>query len=305
MSSEGFSGQTDTADDYLITATADNGRVRALAVRSTALARQAAQRHATWPTATAALGRTLTAGTLLGALLKEEKYTVTIRVQGSGPLGSLIADADGQGGVRGYLQNPQVDLPLNEHGKLDVGSAVGLPGQLHITWDIGLRRPYTGTSELVSGEIGDDLTSYFYHSEQTPSVTALGVLVGSGGQVEAAGGVLVQLLPGASSHWAETLTASSRYLAGVSRQIAQGTGPEDLIDVALAGYNWQKGWQKKVRFQCRCSRERCRRLLQTAARADVQALLAEGKKAEMECHFCRQRYEFNPAELEEMLLEDV
>lgn len=290
-----------TAGDYVARATADGGTVRVLAVRSTALAAEAQRRHGTLPTAAAALGRVLTGTALLGALLKEDSHTVTVRVRGTGPLGTIIADSDGQGRVRGYVQNPQVDLPLNPQGKLDVAGAVGLPGDINVVWDLRLRQPYSGTAPLISGEIGEDFTAYFWRSEQTPSLVALGVLIGAGGQVTAAGGVLAQLLPGSSPHWSETLTENARLLTGISRLIAGGATPEDLIQRTLTGYEGVPGPRRPLVFQCRCSRERCRRLLASLGADELRDMLATEGKAEMECHFCREKYAFDAGELTRLL----
>lgn len=297
---EGFAGLP-TAGDYVARATADGGRVRVLAARSTELVAEAQRRHGALPTAAAALGRVLTGAALMGALLKEDNHTVTVRIRGVGPLGAIIADSDGQGRVRGYVQNPQVDLPLNPQGKLDVSGAVGLPGEINVVWDLHLRQPYSGTSPLATGEIGEDFTAYFWHSEQTPSLVALGVLVGPGGQVTAAGGVLAQLLPGSSAHWAETLTENSRHLVGISRLIAGGATPEELIQRTLMGYEGVTGPRRSLVFQCRCSRERCRRLLASLGADELRDMLDTDGQAEMECHFCRRKYHFDAEELTRLL----
>ncbi|HLS88753.1 MAG TPA: Hsp33 family molecular chaperone HslO [Sphingobacteriaceae bacterium] len=289
------------AGDYVARATADGGKVRVLAARSTRLVAEAQRRHGALPTAAAALGRVLTGAALMGALLKEDNHTVTVRIRGTGPLGAIIADSDGRGHVRGYVQNPQVNLPLNSQGKLDVSGAVGLPGEINVVWDLHLRQPYSGTAPLATGEIGEDFTAYFWRSEQTPSLVALGVLVGPGGQVMAAGGVLAQLLPGSSAHWAETLTENARQLAGISRLIAGGAAPEDLIERTLAGFEGVPGHRLPLVFQCRCSRERCRRLLASLGADELRDMLATDGQAEMECHFCRQKYLFDAEELGQLL----
>lgn len=286
--------------DLLVRATAAGGRIRALAARTTGLVEEARRRHGTTPTATAALGRVLTATALLAATL-DEGQSVTVRVLGSGPLGAVVAVGDTAGNVRGYVQHPGVLLPLNPQGKLDVGRAVGLPGYLHVTRDLGLREPYTGSVPLVSGEIGEDLTSYFFHSEQIPSLVSLGVLVAPDGTVLAAGGFFVQLLPGAEEQWAERLTRNAAELTGISRRIEAGLGPEDIVATALAGFEPRIHARKEIRFRCRCSRERTRALLAALGPDELDLMLAEDGAAELRCHFCNESYRFDGEELRELI----
>ena len=286
--------------DYLVRAVAGDGLVRALACRTTRLVEEARRRHDTWPTATAALGRVLTATALLAAQLKDGD-SVTVRVAGSGPLGALLATGEPDGSVRGYVRNPHVDLPLRPDGKLDVGGAVGLPGFLHVTRDLGLGRPYTGSVPLVSGEIGDDLTSFLVRSDQTPSVVGLGVLVNPDGQVRAAGGFVVQLLPGHHEDWARRLEDNVRALSGVSRLIDAGMTPEAILERGMAGLAPRILERQPLRFRCRCSRERVERALLSLGAAELEAMLREDGGAELRCHFCGATYRVSEEQMKGLL----
>ncbi|HEY8415252.1 MAG TPA: Hsp33 family molecular chaperone HslO, partial [Thermaerobacter sp.] len=275
--------------DYLVRAIAGDGLIRALACRTTGMVEEARRRHDTWPTATAALGRVLTATALLAAQLKDGA-SVTVRVTGSGPLGAIVATGEPSGDVRGYVRHPHVELPLRADGKLDVGGAVGLPGFLHVTRDLGLGRPYTGSVPLVSGEIGDDLTAFLARSDQTPAVVGLGVLVGPGGGVRAAGGFVLQLLPGYEERWAERLEANIQHLGGISRRIEAGMTPEEMVWRGLAGFSPHILDRQPVRFRCRCTRERVERALVSLGPDELAAMLREDGGAEVRCQFCARTY---------------
>jgi len=282
--------------DYLVRAIAGDGLIRALACRTTGVVEEARRRHDTWPTATAALGRVLTATALLAAQLKDGA-SVTVRVTGSGPLGAIVATGEPNGDVRGYVRNPHVDLPLRADGKLDVGGAVGLPGFLHVTRDLGLGHPYTGSVPLVSGEIGDDLTAFLARSDQTPAVVALGVLVGPGGGVRAAGGFVLQLLPGYEERWAERLEANIQHLGGISRRIEAGMTPEEMVWQGLAGFSPHILDRQPVRFRCQCTRERVERALVSLGPGELAAMLREDGGAEVRCQFCGRTYRLDGADL--------
>lgn len=284
----------------LVRAIAAGGQIRALALTATEVVEEARRRHDTWPTATAALGRSLMAVALLGATLKNDE-TVTLRIFGDGPLGGIITQADASGNLRGYVQEPHVDLPPKGPGKLDVGRAVG-QGHLYITRDLGLKEPYTGTSPLVSGEIAEDLTHYFAQSEQIPSVVALGVLVAPEGQVQAAGGFLLQLMPEASAGVIAALEANLEGIPPVSSQVAEGADAETLLRRALAGFELQMLESKEVRFACRCSRERMSEVLVALGWKELAEMAAEGG-AELRCHFCNETFQFNKAELEQLMFQ--
>lgn len=284
--------------NQLIQAIAANGQLRALAITATEMVEEARLRHQTLPTATAALGRCLMAAALLGATLKNEE-TVTLRVIGDGPLGGIIAQSGAGGWVRGYVQEPYTDLPPKEPGKLDVGKAVG-KGHLYITKDMGLKEPYTGTSLLVSGEIAEDLSYYFVQSEQTPTVAALGVLIAPNGQVSAAGGYLIQLLPGADEELIRLLETNVAAARPVSDLVEQGLSAELILETVLAGIDMQKLAEREVGLGCRCSKERLGGVLISLGWQELAEMAAEGG-AELKCHFCEEVYLFSKAELEQLI----
>jgi len=281
--------------DYLVRAIGGGGNVRAFAADTTALVNEARRRHGTWPTVTAALGRALTATALLSATLKDEAESLTVRIAGDGPAGGIICDADARGGVRGYVRNPHVDLPPRS-GKLDVAGAVGA-GHMHVTRQLALEGMYTGTSELVSGEIAEDLTYYLAQSEQTPSAVALGVLVGTDGAVIASGGYLVQLLPAVTESEREQLEVNLRALGPVSRAVEQGLTPEELLGTILAGIEHRVLEQRDVHFACRCSRDRALNSVMLVDPEGLESIIDADKGAEMTCHFCGEVYRFTEAEL--------
>lgn len=282
--------------DYLVRAVAGEGRVRALACRTTVLVEDARRRHDTWPTATAALGRVLTATAMLAALLKD-RGDVTVRLAGSGPLGAVVATGTPEGDVRGYVRHPHVHLPLRPDGKLDVGGAVGLPGLLSVTRDLGVGLPYTGSVPLVSGEIGEDFTAFLAKSEQVPSVVGLGVLVHPDGRVRAAGGFLLQLLPGYPEHWARRLEGHLEGLQGVSGLIDRGVSPEEILGRVLDGLSPRVVGRQPLRFRCRCSRERVRRALAGLGAHQLASMVGDGGGAEVRCHFCGTHYRLSEPEL--------
>ncbi len=275
--------------DYLVRATAAGERVRAIATVTTETVEDARIRHATSATATAALGRTLTAAALLSAGLKDGQL-VTLRVLGDGPAGGIITQADAAGRVRGYLMNPQADLPATPARKLDVGGLVGRNGTLHVTRDLGMRTPYYGSAPLVSGEIAEDLAAYFARSEQVPSAVALGVLVGRDLRVLAAGGLCVQALPGADPDVVARLEARVRDLPPITDLVAEGHTPEQLIDAALDGFASEAPSTGPVAFTCRCSRERVEGMLSVLGADELESLLAQEGQAEVTCRFCGDRY---------------
>lgn len=286
--------------DYWVSALTADGLIRVVAARTTQTVEEARRRHQTLPTATAALGRVLTATGIIAAGMADGQR-VTVRIVGEGPLGFVVADAKQRDAVRGYVKQPRVDLPLNADNKLDVAGAVGLPGWLHIVRDLGLREPYTGTTPLVSGEIGEDFTHYFAVSEQTPSLVALGVLIMPDQTVGAAGGLLVQRLPGADEHMADKLVANAGALSAISRLIERGWNPEDLIAAALQGFEYNVLERSPLRFQCDCSYERALGLLAALGREELAAMVAKKEAAELSCHFCGTRYQIPLQELVTLL----
>lgn len=284
--------------NQMIRVLAAEGQVRALAIDATAMVEEARSRHHTWPTATAALGRSLMAAALLGANLKNEE-TVTLRIIGDGPLGGVIAQANADGKIRGYVQEPQTDLPPKSPGKLDVGGAIG-QGHLYITRNLGLKEPYTGMSALVSGEIAEDLTHYFVQSEQTPTVVALGVLVAPNEEVLAAGGYLLQLMPGATEATISQLEANVAAIPPVSDLVYQGLNPQQILSQLLVGLTFEVIGSEDVCFDCPCSAERLSKVLVTLGWQELAEMAAEGG-AELSCHFCGDVYRFNKEELEEIM----
>lgn len=285
--------------DYLVRATAGHGQVRAFVCRTTVLCEEGRRRHDTWPTATAALGRVLTGAAMLGALLKREER-VTLQVLGDGPLGSAVAEADAQGRVRGYVRNPRIHLEPTAEGKLDVAGAVGRQGSLYVLRDLGLKEPYRGSVPLVSGEIAEDLTYYFARSEQTPSAVALGVLVDRDHSVKAAGGYLLQLLPGADPALAGELERTVAKTGQVTALIDAGRTPEEILAELLTPLGWEELGRLPLSYQCRCQRDRLGRVLVALGSQELEELSKQEEGAELVCRFCGERYRFSPAELSEL-----
>ncbi|MDF2963906.1 MAG: heat-shock protein Hsp33 [Paenibacillus sp.] len=284
--------------DYLIRATAMNGKVRAFAVRATGIVDEISKRHAMTPTATAALGRTVAAGLMMGAMLKGEEK-LTIIVKGGGPIGQIVVDANAHGEVRGYVDNPQVDLPLNEVGKLDVAGAVGTEGFLNIIKDLGLKEPYRGSIPIISGELAEDFTYYFVKSEQTPSAVALGVLVGVDYSVTSAGGFVIQLLPGLTDDEISLIELQLSRIGPITTMLEQGMDLEDILHRVLPEV--QVLGEAEAAFRCKCSRERVEQTLISLGRDEIEQLLKEDEKAEVICHFCNEAYRFGEEDLKSIL----
>ncbi|WP_370866647.1 Hsp33 family molecular chaperone HslO [Saccharibacillus sp. JS10] len=284
--------------DYLVRGTALGGKVRAFAVRSTNLVEELRRRHDTFPTATAALGRTLTTAAMMGAMLKGEEK-LTIQVKGNGPLGQIVADANAKGEVRGYVDHPHVHLPSNAMGKLDVAGAVGTEGFLYVIKDLGLKEPYRGSVPIVSGELGEDFTYYFAASEQTPSAVGIGVLVAPDNSVISSGGLIVQLLPGLSDEEIDAIEQAISALPPVSALIDQGLSPEEVLKWVLPDVQVQESMD--IHFRCQCSRERVERTLVSLGSEEIEAIIEEQGVAEVVCHFCNEAYQFEREDLESIL----
>ncbi len=285
--------------DYLVRGIGEDGQFRVFAATTTELVEEARSRHDTWPVASAALGRALTAGLLLGANLKGDDI-LTLRIFGDGPLGAVVVTANAAGDVRGYVQEPHIHLPARTAGKLPVGDAVGR-GYLHVTKDMGLKEPFTGSVELVSGEIGEDVARYLLTSEQTPSAVALGVLVGPDSRVKASGGIIIQLLPEAEETVLLHLEKVLGEMTPVSKLVDLGLGPEGIVAEVVRGLKVQYLEKTPVRFKCRCSRERVGDILAAMGKEEIMELLKEQGQAEVRCHFCGDRYIFEGDELESIL----
>jgi len=285
--------------DYLIRSISEDGKVRALAAVTTSTVERARQRHRTAPTATAALGRTLTAAGMLGATLRAGQ-SLMVRILGDGPLGGLLAASDAAGAVRGYVANPGVHLPLTPTGKLDVGRAVGR-GTLHVTIDLGMRVPYHGSVPLISGEIAEDVASYLVGSHQIPSLVALGVLVSREEQVIAAGGLMIQLLPGATDDVTAYLEERASVLPAITALISGGRTPEEIVDVALGTLPSKVVDRRPVQFQCRCSMQNVRDVLVCLGAKELRDILVEQGRVEVRCNFCGEQYNLNDADVEQLI----
>ena len=289
--------------DYIVRMIAKDAPIKAMAIQGRDLVQRAREIHHTLPVATAALGRTLLGASMMGQQLKEEDGSVTLRVSGGGPLGNILAVSDSQGNVRGYVQNGQVDLPLKGPAKLDVGQAVGTAGSLTVIKDLRLKEPYVGTIPLVSGEIAEDITAYFAESEQIPTACALGVLVDRDLSVAAAGGYLIQLLPGADDGVIDSIEAGIARVGQVTAQLSQGVTAEELLRLVLADFDLEVLEKAPVEYRCYCSRERMRSALASLGREELSKLIAEQGRAEMTCQFCDAVHVFEKEELEALMKE--
>ena len=286
--------------DYMIRATAANGQIRAFAATTRDLTEYARNAHNTSPVVTAALGRTMTAAVMMGSMLKGDKELLTVKIQGDGPIGSLTVTADSHGHVKGYAQNPVVLIQANSIGKLDVAGAIG-KGVLSVIKDIGLKDPYVGQTDLVSGEIAEDLTYYFAVSEQTPSSVGLGVLMNKDNTVRQAGGFIVQLMPFAEESTIAKLEENVQKITSVTNLLEEGHTPESLLDKVLEGFDVEINEKIPTKFYCNCSRERVEKALISIGRKELNEMIQEGKSIEMNCHFCNKNYEFTVEELKEIL----
>ncbi|MET3211023.1 UNVERIFIED_CONTAM: molecular chaperone Hsp33 [Paenibacillus sp. PvR008] len=284
--------------DRLIRGTALDGRVRAFAVRTTELVEELRRRHDTYPTATAALGRTLTAGAIMGSMLKG-KERLTIQVKGDGPIGQIVVDSNAVGEVRGYVSEPHVHLPSNSMGKLDVAGAVGTEGFIHIIKDLGLKEPYRGSTPIISGELGEDFTYYFAKSEQTPSAVGLGVLVDTDSSVIVAGGFIIQLLPGLDDDEITAIENAVGSIPPVTALLDQGLELDEMLRWMLPDVRVLD--EMDIHFQCECSGERVEKTLISLGESELKQLIEEEGQAEVVCHFCNEAYQFNKDELQNLL----
>lgn len=283
--------------DYLVRALAFDGKVRAFAVRTTDTIAEAQQRHGTWPTASAALGRSMTAGVMMGAMLKGEDK-LTVKVEGKGPIGAIIVDSNAKGEVRGYVTNPQTHFDLNEHGKLDVRRAVGTEGMITIVKDLGMRDFFTGQVPIVSGELGEDFTYYFAASEQVPSSVGLGVLVNPDNTILASGGFIIQLMPGIEDETITVIEEKLSKMEPVSKLLDKGLAPEQLLQEILGDENVQILEQLPVMFDCNCSKERFGTAILSLGESEIREMIEEDGQAEAQCHFCMETYSYSETELE-------
>jgi len=285
-------------DDYLVKSLAFNGEIRIYAARTTNLVEVANQNVSAYPTAAAAIGRTLTATVMMGSMLKGDE-TVTVRINGGGPIGLILADANAHGEVRGYASNPRVHFQYDS-GKLNVGMAVGTDGHLFVTKDLGLKDYFTGQVPLQTGEIGDDFTYYFAQSEQIPSAVGLGVLVSPENKVLAAGGFIIQVMPAASEATISVLEKTLELMRPVSDMVADGLTPENMIEELVGSDDFKVLDTVPLAFVCKCSKEKFAPVLASLGNEELEMMIKEDHGAEANCHFCSQKYQFTARELEDL-----
>lgn len=288
--------------DRILRATAGNGYIKMSAVSARDTVQRAKDIHGCTPTTAAALGRTLCAASMLGNLLKEDDGSLTIRINGGGPIGSVIAVSDSVGRVRGYVTDPSVDLPLRSDGKLDVGGAVGRDGTITVSRDIGLREPYIGSTQLVSGEIAEDLTAYMLESEQIPAACGLGVLIDTDLSLKSAGGFIVQLMPGAPEEYIDLLEENIFMMDQLTTVLAED-GLEAVFDQVLKGLEHHMVGEDEIGYRCYCSRDRVGQALLGVGRDELKNMIAEGKPVEVSCQFCDTVYSFSPQDMKALLEE--
>ena len=286
--------------DYIVRATAADANIRAFAVTSREMVETAREDHMTTPVMTAALGRLLSAGAMMGAMMKGDKDIITLQIQCSGPAKGLTVTADSHGNVKGFAINPQVELPLNAAGKLDVGGALDL-GILTVIKDMGLKEPYSGQCELKTGEIAEDLTYYFATSEQTPSSVALGVLMERDNTVKQAGGFILQMMPGASEEVISALEKRLGEITSITALLDAGNTPEMILEHILGDFGLEILDKLPTAFSCNCSEERIEKALISVGKQELQSMIEDGKTIEVNCHFCNKNYTFDVDELKDIL----
>ena len=286
--------------DYMIRATAAEGMIRAFAATTSGVAEEARERHNLSPVASAALGRLMTAALMMGWDMKSESDLLTIQIQCDGPIGGLTTTADNQGRVKGYVKNPDVMLPPNAKGKLDVGGALDL-GVLSVIRDVGLKEPYVGQTILVTGEIAEDIAYYYATSEQIPSSVALGVLMSKDNTVRQAGGFIIQLMPGAGDELAEKLENKIKALESMTTMLDKGMSPEDILHLILDDWSLEINDRHDVEFYCNCDKNRVAKVLISVGRDELESMISNGKPVELVCHFCGEKYEFSIDEIKELL----
>lgn len=287
--------------DQIIRVIARDAPIKAMAITARDTVERARAIHDCWPVASAALGRLLMAASMMGAVLKAEDGSVTLRVRGRGPLGSLTAVSDSAGNVRGYVQNPAVDVPHKAKGKLDVGAAVGCDGDLTVIRDLGMKEPYIGSVRLVGGEIAEDVAAYFVESEQVPTACALGVLIAPDQTVQAAGGYLIQLLPGADDAVISAVERGVARLGAVSARLDGGMAPLELLREILADFELEVLETAPIEYRCYCSEERVARALISLGKDELSSLIREQGGAELTCQFCDKVYRFSKDDLQTLL----
>ena len=286
--------------DYMVRAAAADGQIRAFAVTSAGLVEEARKAHDTSPVATAALGRLMSAGAMMGAMMKGEQDLLTLQIKGDGPIGGITVTADSKARVKGYVNEPAVLIHANAKGKLDVAGAIG-NGMLRVIKDLGLKEPYVGQTELQTGEIAEDLTYYFATSEQVPSSVGLGVLMEKNNTVKQAGGFIVQLMPFAEGNVIEKLEANLSRIHSVTKLLEDGNSPEQILGILLEGMDMEILSDMPVEFYCNCSRERVEKALVSIGKKELAEMIQEGRPVEVKCHFCNKAYEFNMEDLKNII----
>ena len=285
--------------DYIVRASAANAQIRAFAAVTTELTEEARKRHETSPVATAALGRLLTGGAMMGSMMKNDTDMLTIQIKCSGPIGGLTVTADSKGNVKGYVHEPNVILPP-KNGKLDVGGALG-QGVMTVIKDMGLKEPYSGQTILQTGEIAEDLTYYFATSEQVPSSVGLGVLMEKDNTVRCAGGFIVQVMPFISDEVLDKLEENIKKISSVTSMLDNGHTPEQMLEQVLDGLNVEFTDTMDTQFKCNCSHERIEKAIISIGKKDIQEMIDDGKEVEVKCHFCNMAYTFSVEELKQIL----
>ena len=287
-------------EDYIVRATAADHQIRAFAITSREMVEQARSIHNTSPVATAALGRLLTAGAMMGSMMKGDADLLTLQIKGAGAIGGITVTADSKARVKGYVDEPMVLLPANAKGKLDVSGAIG-PGTLRVIKDLGLKEPYVGQVALETGELGDDLTYYFATSEQVPSSVGLGVLMEKDNTVKQAGGFIIQLMPFTDEKVIEALEKKISEVQSVTSMLNQGMTPEDILNELLGEFQPEISEKVPAEFHCDCSKERVEKVLVSLGEKELTSMIKEGNPIELKCHFCNSGYTFTPEELKELL----
>ncbi len=286
---------------YIVRGIAANKNIRVFVAITTGMVEKARRIHNTLPVATAALGRTITAASIMGYMLKGEKDKLTLQIMGANEIKSIVAVSDSTGNVKGYISNPNVKLAFNEKGKLDVGGAIGKNGKLRVIKDLGLKEPYIGQSNLISGEIAEDIAAYYMYSEQQPSVVSLGVLIDVDGSVKASGGFIIQPLPEVKEEILVQLEEAVKDIPPISSMVDEGMSGEDIIRKILKGFDVEIVDRTKVDFKCDCDSEKIEKALVSLGESELKSIIEEDEKAEIVCHFCNTRYNFNKDELIDLL----
>lgn len=287
--------------NYIVRALAANKNIRAFAAITTDMVEKARKTHQTTPVATAALGRTMTAASIMGYMLKGNNDTLTLQIRGVNKIKSIVAVANSKGYVKSYISNPYIDVSLNDKGKLDVGGAIGKNGKLIVVKDMGLKEPYVGQSNLITGEIAEDIAAYYMYSEQQPSVVSLGVLLNSDSSVKASGGIIIQPLPDVDEEVLDKLEKSIKDIKPISSMVAKGMTGENILEEVLKNFEVEIIEKGEIDFQCDCSRGKIEKALISIGEKDLRSIIEEDGKAEIQCHFCNEKYLFDKNQLIELL----